>query len=673
MSGIAGIIHFDGKPVDPGLIEKMTRAMAHRGPDGIHHWVKGSVALGQCMLRTTPESLEEHQPLTNEDESLVLVMDGRVDNWEELRRELLGRGAVLRNRADAELVLRAYEIWGEECPDRIIGEYVFFVWDARQRRLFGARDAAGTRHFYYHVGNGWFGFASEIKGLLALERIEPRLNESRLLDYLVEEFDRDDEVGTFYQDINRMPAGHAMWATEYGARAWRYWNPGNLPAMSFASLDECAEAFLEQFRVAVKCRLRSIGPVGAMLSGGLDSSSIVGLISKELRDDLKQPLKTFSLIRHDRENCPDWLSIREILKRDDWIEPTIVTSAITGDICRTFVEKILMVDEPFAFLNGFTYSLIYETARKNDCRVVFDGMAGDLLFYGDERSLDCILRESMVARIPDLLTAYHRHGIKGGLHKLAWRSIKAVAPDMVRTIYHWLKDKYPINSSDLCMLHREIASQLLVRKRSKRHQAKMHLLHWDDQGSHARNFTSGLLSFGHEVYGQIALSFGVEPRSPFSDRRMIEFAVKMPIEAKLFAPWYKHVLRKSMAGFIPEDVQWRRNIAGHPGWKFYEQLILNIFQRTPKIWNDDIFGNILKRWVDSSWFNREWGIYAKTADYPTGLKLYKLAILARWMRCNNGLLNPIDQCTTLYENLSRKSNSWYDPIKNHYLKIKITR
>jgi asparagine synthase (glutamine-hydrolysing) len=109
MSGIAGIIHFDGAPVEAGQIEKMTSAMAHRGPDGIHHWVKGNVALGQCMLRTTPESLEETQPLTNEDESLVLVMDGRVDNWEELRRELLGRGAVLRTRADAELVLRAYE------------------------------------------------------------------------------------------------------------------------------------------------------------------------------------------------------------------------------------------------------------------------------------------------------------------------------------------------------------------------------------------------------------------------------------------------------------------------------------------------------------------------------------------------------------------------------------
>ena len=103
MSGIAGIIRFDGAPVEPGRIAKMTYAMSHRGPDGIRHWVKGSVALGQCMLCTTPESREETQPLTSEDESLVLVMDGRVDNWEELRRELLGRGARLRDRSDAEL------------------------------------------------------------------------------------------------------------------------------------------------------------------------------------------------------------------------------------------------------------------------------------------------------------------------------------------------------------------------------------------------------------------------------------------------------------------------------------------------------------------------------------------------------------------------------------------
>jgi asparagine synthase (glutamine-hydrolysing) len=149
MSGIAGVIHFDDAPVDLGLIETMTSAMAYRGPDGLHHWVEGSVALGQCMLRTTPESLEESQPLTNEDQSLVLVMDGRVDNWEELRRELLSCGAVLRNRADAELVLRAYEIWGRDCLAHIDGEFALVIWDVRRREAFCARDRFGSKPFYY--------------------------------------------------------------------------------------------------------------------------------------------------------------------------------------------------------------------------------------------------------------------------------------------------------------------------------------------------------------------------------------------------------------------------------------------------------------------------------------------------------------------------------------------
>jgi len=150
MSGIAGVIRFDGGPVEPGLVEKMTTAIAHRGPDGIRHWIRGSVALGQCMLRTTPESLEEDQPLTNEDESLVLVMDGRVDNWEELRKELSGRDTSLRDRSDAELVLRAYEAWGQECLAHIDGDFALVIWDARRQIAFCARDRMGNKPFHYH-------------------------------------------------------------------------------------------------------------------------------------------------------------------------------------------------------------------------------------------------------------------------------------------------------------------------------------------------------------------------------------------------------------------------------------------------------------------------------------------------------------------------------------------
>lgn len=639
MSGIAGIVHFDGAPVAPDLIEKMTSAMARRGPDGIDHRAQGAVALGQCMLRTTPESLEEHQPLGNEDGRLVLVMDGRVDNYEELRRELLARGARLRDRSDAELVLRAYEAWGEDCADRIIGEFVFFIWDARQRRLFGARDAAGTHHFYYHAGAGWFAFASEIKGLLALGRIEPKLNESRLLDYLVEEFDRDDEIGSFYQGIDRMPAGHAISVTDQGVKTWRYWNPGNLPALEFASLEECTEAFLAQLRVAVKCRLRSIGPVGAMLSGGMDSSSIVGLISKEFRADLSQPLKTFSLIRKDRENCPDWRAIREMLK-DEWLDPVIITSALSSEMCRTYFDNIKNLNEPFALSQGFTDSLVFNAAREDGCRVVLDGMAGDLLFYSFDRSMDCILREKKFAQIPALFAAYRRHGFdKGFSRTLGWKSLRSVTPERLRVVYRKLRDRKKLTGGGLgetpgnvlSFLHPETAQQYLATKYAQRQQASARVKQANDQGAHAQYFTTGLLSFAHEVNGQIALSMGVEPRSPFSDRRVIEFAIRMPLAAKMCVPWYKHLLRDGMSGILPEDVRWRTDIGNHPGWKFFERLIAEMAQSAPEIWNRPGMDGMLKSWIDISRLNRASDEYLRAGDQTVGGYLFVLAILAQWL------------------------------------------
>lgn len=638
MSGIAGLVHIDGAPIEPGSIEKMTAAMAQRGPDGIHHWQKSSVALGQCMLHTTPESLEEKQPLNNEDESLVLVMDGRVDNWQELRHELLGRGAVLRDRSDAELVLRAYESWGENCLDRIVGEFVFFIWNSRQRQLFGARDAAGTRHFYYHAGNGWFAFASEIKGLLALDRIEPRLNESRLLDYIVDEFDRDDEIGTFYQGVSRLPAGHALRVTEGCVKTWRYWDPGQLPVASFKSLDECVEAFMAQLRIAVQCRLRSFGPVGAALSGGMDSSSIVGLIRTEFRDELRNPLKTFSLIRDDRENCSDWRAIREMLS-GDWLDATVITSALPDSICRNYLESIGSLEEPFALSQGFIPSLVYASAHNNGCRVVFDGMAGDLLFYGLDRSLDYILKNGMFRQIPHLLGAARRHGARGGLKFVAWKALRQATPKGVINAYRRFRDARRLSQrrlshhpgDPLSLLHRNVAMQFLGLRLDQRWRIEAQQSQFTDQASHARCFTTGLLSFAHEVNGQIALSMGVEPRSPFSDRRIIEFAVQMPVAAKLSIPWYKHVLRSGTADILPESVRWRSDIGQNPGWMFYRRIADAMHRDMPNICERGYLDAKLSKWIDVSNLDKSLNVLSASDDGAQVWNVLNLAILARWL------------------------------------------
>jgi asparagine synthase (glutamine-hydrolysing) len=617
----------------------MTAALAHRGPDGIEHWQRRLVALGQCMFRTTPESLAEHQPHTNEDESLVLVMDGRVDNREELRRDLLGCGSVLRDRTDGELVLRAYEVWGIQCPDRIIGEFAFFLWDERRRTLFGARDAAGTRHFYYHVGQGWFGFASEIKGLLATGLIAARLNESRLLDYLVEEFDRDDQIGTFYQDIVRLPAGHAIEVSARGVKTWRYWEPGNLPVNMFASQEECAEAFLDQMRIAVKCRLRSIGPVGAMLSGGLDSSSIVGLIRKEFRGDLQQPLKTISLIREDRENCKDWQHVQEMLK-EGWIDPVILTSAAGGEYGKARLDNIAGIDEPFALSHGVTYAMVYEAAQRQGCRVVLDGMAGDLLFYGVDRSLDNILRRRMLSRLPDVFAAFGRHGFENPTRTVMIRSLAAVTPPSVRAVYRRLRERRRVLRDDLALLHRDKVIPWLAGKRRQARQEEAAIKPGSDQAAHARSFTSGLLSFAHEVYGQLAFASGVEPRSPFSDRRMIEFAIQMPVAAKLGVPWYKNLLRDATSGVLPESVGRRCDVGSHPGWKAYESLISATTESLPEIWNPEYLSDRLNPWVDRERLSQECMAHGRNPGFEKGYQMLIMAILARWIDLHPALLLP---------------------------------
>lgn len=627
MSAVTGIVRFDGAPVEPGSVERMTRAMAHRGPDGIRHRLEGGDAFGQCLLCTTPESLEERTPLANEDASLVLMLDGRVDNLDELRHALVQRGARLRDRSDAELVLRAYEAWGEQCPDRIIGEFVFVLRDRRQGSVFAARDVAGTRLLHYHVERGRFAFASEIAGLLALG-IEPRLNESRVFDYLVNEFDRDDEVGTFYRGIERLPAGHALRVDARGVKTWRYWDPASLQPPRYASLDECAEALREKLRLVVACRLRSNGPVGAMLSGGLDSSSIAGVVRKDLAHLLREPLRTYSLVREDRDSCHDWKGVRAMLA-DGGFEPTILTSALGREACAQAMRRVGDFDEPFALYEGFVDALVFQAARRDGCRVILDGMAGDLLFYAPGRG--ALFHARMLARLTDVVAAKCRHGADYELLAVARRAVASFVPESIRALYRPLRDRFARLDGDARMLHAATARRLLAQRRALRCGRACGAPRADDRLDHCRTFTSGMLSFAHEVSGQAALGRGVEPRSPLSDRRMIEFAVGLPSAAKQFEPWYKLVLRKSMAGVLPEEVRWRRNVAGHPGWIFHRELIAAIASSAPQMWSLATLERKLGFWVDASRLRRAWARYARDADYETGLGLFAMVILAHWL------------------------------------------
>ncbi len=275
MSGIAAIIRFDGGEVEPGAIEKITAAIGYRGPDGIEHWRRGPVALGHCAMHTNAELLEAAQPLSNEDESLVVVFDGFVSNWEELRADLLAHGAKLRNRSDAELVLRAYEQWGDDCPKHVDGEFAFVIWDARRREAYCARDHFGLKPMHYHWDGKRLIIASDVAGVLAAEDFDIRPNLGMMAEFMANDvFTRDETV---WHGVMRPLRAHWMRFGESGSIAREYWLPPAEVSIFYKREEDYVEHYRELFADCVRRASRTHLPLACDVSGGLDSSAIFAM------------------------------------------------------------------------------------------------------------------------------------------------------------------------------------------------------------------------------------------------------------------------------------------------------------------------------------------------------------------------------------------------------------
>ena len=221
MSGIAGIYNLDGRAVDPELLEQMTAAIAHRGPDGSGKWIHRNVGFSHQKLSTTPEALRETQPLYDDDLKLGLTFDGRIDNRAEIRELLEAAGARLRTDSDAEMVLTAYRCWGKACAAKILGDFALAVWDAGNRRLFCARDVLGIRPFYYYFDSRTFIFASELQQIFRLPLVPREPNEGMIGEYLVSAVNNKEE--TLTKGILRLPPAHLLIVEPGRIRKQDYW------------------------------------------------------------------------------------------------------------------------------------------------------------------------------------------------------------------------------------------------------------------------------------------------------------------------------------------------------------------------------------------------------------------------------------------------------------------
>lgn len=282
MSAICAIRRFDGAPVPRSVLAPMLEALRHFGSEAAA-WApetpESPVALGCRPMRITPEDSYYHPPLRSADGRIALVADARIDNRSELAADLGLSAAAAGQRPDAAFILAAYEAWGPGCAPRLVGDFAFALWDDRRHQLFCARDGMGIRVLFYHQSPRRIALASLPQALVALDDVPARLNEQKIAESLVL---FQDPHSTFFTGVHRLLPGHALTAGADGVRTERFWSPAPSRKIRFRSEGEYVDGFKEVFDRAVLDRVRSTGPVGIMLSGGLDSTAVAASAALQL-------------------------------------------------------------------------------------------------------------------------------------------------------------------------------------------------------------------------------------------------------------------------------------------------------------------------------------------------------------------------------------------------------
>jgi asparagine synthase (glutamine-hydrolysing) len=281
MSGIVGIVNLDGAPVDRRLLQRMTEFMTFRGPDAQEIWINNHVGFGHTMLRTTEESADERQPHTL-DGQVWITADARIDGREDLVRKLKGKGCGASLSApDAELILSAYQVWGEDCVAHLLGDFAFAIWDGQRQRLFCARDHFGVKPFFYTQAAEHFVFSNTLNCVRLHRAVSDELNEQAIGDFLLFNGFQDLAM-TAFADIQRLPPAHSLTWSEGNLSLRRYWTLPDGDLIRYRHKSDYIEQFLELLNTAVSDRLRT-NNIGVLMSGGLDSPAVAAAAGKLLK------------------------------------------------------------------------------------------------------------------------------------------------------------------------------------------------------------------------------------------------------------------------------------------------------------------------------------------------------------------------------------------------------
>jgi asparagine synthase (glutamine-hydrolysing) len=529
------------------LIARMCGVIEHRGPDGEGHYTEPGIAMGMRRLSII-DLATGRQPISNEDGSIWIVFNGEIYNYRELRELLLARGHKLRTRTDTETIVHLYEDEGERCVERLRGMFAFAVWDRRERRLFMARDRVGKKPLHYTLVGRTLVFGSEIKSLLQHPDVKREINLQAISDFL--SFGYVPDPATAFNSISKLPPGHTLIFKDGMVSARRYWDfdySGDSAAQGLREPEAPEDDYIERLREliaeSVRARLESDVPLGAFLSGGIDSSVVVAMMAREMK------VKTFSIGFSDAGF--DELRYARIAARHFGADHH--EFVVTPDVCRLVEEIVWHHDEPFADVSSVPTYVVSKMAREH-VTVALSGDGGDEVFGGYERYV-VDQRRRRYERIPAFLRRAllraSRALPQGAYGKRFLRNIALEpAARYVDSVTHFDRDtQLDLFSEDA---RRALAGYDPAERFERTFAAPAsrsgldHLLYLD-----SKTYLPGDILVKVD---RMSMANSLETRAPLLDHRLIEFAQTIPASFKLRGLETKYILKRAAQGLIPDEI-----------------------------------------------------------------------------------------------------------------------
>ncbi|MEW6007764.1 MAG: asparagine synthase (glutamine-hydrolyzing) [bacterium] len=548
MCGICGKLNLNGSFVDKSLLERMTDVLSHRGPDDSGIYIKQEIGLGHRRLSIIDLSFG-HQPMSNENGKIWIVYNGEIYNFQELRENLIKNGHSFKTHSDTEVIIHLYEDYGISCVKQLRGMFSFAIWDDEKKRLFLARDRLGKKPLVWTKQNSSFLFASEIKSILCDKEIPKEIDPIAIHHYL--SYGYIPSPLTIFKGINKLPPASYLVFENGEIKIERYWMPEYKPKLKIGE-DEAVKEILRLLNEAIKLRLISDVPLGAFLSGGIDSSTIVAMMAR-LMD---RPVKTFSIGFCDEDFSE--LNFARIVSKKFQTEHN--EFMVKPDAIDILPKLAVFYNEPYADSSAIPTYYLSQMTRKY-VTVALNGDGGDELFAGYDRyqALKLSLFYDKIPKfIRDAIFGIAKNLPEGGGRNDIIRKLKrflgAMSEEPRRRYGRWMTsfkndEKQGLYSSWMKEETKDIDSLDLL--------LSCYNTALTDDFLEATCFTDLMMYLPDDLLIKVdiaSMANSLEARSPFLDSELVEFVLHLPFDMKLKGNKSKYILKKAISNILPKEI-----------------------------------------------------------------------------------------------------------------------